>query len=164
MSTDHLDSKPSPGSPARGNLLCRSGRGEGIVSWQTQHLRSVAPSGVQTWLCLVTCGVTWTWRHVALLAHVVSNRHVINESGAATHQTLWPMLRDRRSPGVARCGVRTRRRFRDDVSSPDMTSERGVRRQAPSTHVASLDVASVRGVSGLGLPGTCFQNVSSVVG
>ena len=34
------------------------------------------------------------------------------------------------------------------------------RRQAPSTHMASLDVTS----EGLGPPGTCLQNVPSVVG
>ena len=47
------------------------------------------------------------------------------------------------------------------VREPCGVAGRGVRtwRQTPSTYVASLDVASIRGVRGPNPPGTCLQNL-----
>ena len=93
-------------------------------------------------------GAWWSrqmWRqNVASLAHVASGSHVA-------------------LPDVAsKCGVTCPR----GVMEPRGEAGRGVRtwRQAPSTYVASQDVASRRGDRRPMPPGTCLQNVSSVVG
>ena len=128
--------------------------GVGNVWSQIQHLRGEAfcPRGVRKPCGVAGCGLE-TWRHVPMWRQGASWRRQMWRQNVASGSRLFMPLASPDSRG--RCVTCTRG-----------VAGRGVRtwRQAPSTYVASQDVASRGGVGRPRPPGTCLQNVSSVVG
>ena len=117
------------------------------------------------------CGVK-TWRQlpngVAVAQNVVSVVHLASGNLAAVAVPEFTPFASAgvSGPGVRERGVRTWRHLLTGVRKPRGVAGRGVRtwRHAPSAYGASQDVASIRGVRRNTPPGTCLENVSSVVG
>ena len=102
--------------------------GTGNVLSQIQHLRGVAPSGVQTWRCSLTCGASCP-------------RGVSEPVGIARRGVICP--RGVKEPGcVARCGVKTWRH------SPTWRQGAGCRRQMWRQNLASV-TCGVKGPRGV---------------